>query len=253
MAPAPRFRSKRTLSPQSAPGLYASTYTPELGAAICRRVAGGESLRSICRVDPAMPTEKTVWNWARADEGFRAMKAHALATARAASLAAQGARDAARRAAVGRGPRVAWNAGFDGYDAEIDAAICGRLVMGQTLAAICRRWDMPSVGTVYSWLRRYPDFLQHYRWAKTGAPEAMLEVACEGLPWIGERKSWPMLRRVVRETDRASARLSLKRYAPPEGPRELTVMVEAPDGSVAVIYGDDPADGSQAEREQPSP
>jgi hypothetical protein len=183
-----------------------------------------------------MPTEKTVWNWARADEGFRAMKAHALATARAASLAAQGARDAARRAAVGRGPRVAWNAGFDGYDADIDGAICERLVMGETLAAVCRRRDMPSIGTVYYWLRRYPQFLEHYRCAKATAPEAMLDLACERLPWIGERESWPMLRRVVRETDRASARLSLKRYARPEGPRALTVMVEAPDGSVAVIY-----------------
>src|SRR5258708_3873989 len=66
----PRRRSgpRRTLAPQSAPGIYASTYTPERGAAICRRLAAGESLRAICRADPAMPTEKTVWNWARAHE-----------------------------------------------------------------------------------------------------------------------------------------------------------------------------------------
>jgi transposase-like protein len=237
MARPPRFKSKRTLAPQSAPGIYASTYTPEVGAAICRRVAAGESLRSICRADPSMPTGKTVWNWARAHEEFRLMKAHALSVARAASLAAQGRRDAARRAAVGTRTRKAWNAGLDGYDADIDWAICERLVMGETLTAICRRWDMPSIGTVYHWLRRYPEFLEHYRCAKAAAPEAMLELACEGLPWIGERKSWPMLRRVVRETDRASARLSLKRYAPAEGPRELTVRVEQPDGSVEVIYG----------------
>lgn len=241
MALRPRFTSRRTLSPQSAPGIYLSTFTPELGAAICRRVAGGESLRSICRVDPAMPTEKTVWNWARADEGFRMMKAHALATARAASLAAQGARDAARRAAVGRGTRVAWNAGLDGYAADIDMAICNRLMIGETLAAICRRWDMPSIGTVYSWLRRYPAFLENYRGAKAIAPELMEELACENLPWIGERKSWPMLRRAVRATEARAARLSLKRYAPPAGPRALVVMAEAADGSVAVIYdGTDP-------------
>jgi hypothetical protein len=236
MASAPRFRSKRTLAPQSAPGLYVSTYTPELGAAICRRVAAGESLRSICRADPSMPTEKTVWNWARAHPPFAAMKAHALDQARAASLAAQGERDAARRAALGTRARKAWNAGLDGYDADIDWAICERLVMGETLAAICRRRDMPCIGTVYNWLRRYPEFLEHYRCAKAGAPEVMLELACEGLPWIGERKSWPMLRRVVRETDRASARLSLKRYAPPAGPRAVRVVVEEPDGSVTVIY-----------------
>ena len=183
-----------------------------------------------------MPTEKTVWNWARAHEGFRIMKAHALATARAASLAAQGERDAARRAAAGTRARKAWNAGLDGYDEEIGWAICERLVMGETLAAVCRGRDMPSIGTVYYWLRRYPEFLEHYRCAKSAAPDAMMELACDGLPWIGERKSWPMLRRVVRDTDRASARLSLKRYAPAQGPRELTVAVEEADGSRTVIY-----------------
>jgi hypothetical protein len=236
MPPAPRFTSKRTLAPQSAPGLYVSTYTPERGAAICRRVAGGESLRSICRADPSMPTEKTVWNWARAHPLFARMKAHALATARAASLAAQAERDAARRAAVGKGKRTAWNAGFDGYDAQIDEEICRRLAIGETLVAICRRGDMPCIGTVYNWLRRYPEFLEHFRAAKAFAPEFMLELACEGLPWIGERKSWPMLRRVVRETDRASARLSLKRYAPAAGPRAVRVVVEQADGTAQVIY-----------------
>src|SRR5689334_2049565 len=89
--PQARFKSKRTLKPQRAPGLYESTYDPQVGAAICRRVAGGESLRSICRADASMPTEKTVWNWARAHPEFRAMKAHAFAAARARSLKARDA------------------------------------------------------------------------------------------------------------------------------------------------------------------
>jgi hypothetical protein len=214
MPPPPRFTSKRTLAPQRAPGLYHSTYTPELGAATCRRVAAGESLRSICRADASMPTEKTVWNWARAHEAFRLMKAHALSVARAASLAAQGERDAARRAKVGTRARKAWNAGVDGYDATIDRVICARLMGGATLAQVCAEPWMPSVGTVYYWLRRYPEFLANYRRAKALAPDIMVGNACEDLPWLGERKSWPMLRRVVRESDKRAARLSLKRYAP---------------------------------------
>lgn len=39
-----------------------SDYTPELGAAICARIAEGESLRSICR-DPEMPATSTVFLW----------------------------------------------------------------------------------------------------------------------------------------------------------------------------------------------
>ncbi len=43
MAPTPRFHSKRTLAPQpTPPGLYVSTYTPELGAVIYGGPAPGD-------------------------------------------------------------------------------------------------------------------------------------------------------------------------------------------------------------------
>src|SRR5260370_854701 len=184
MAPAPRFKSKRTLAPQPAPrGLCVSTYTPQLGAAICRRLAAGGRLRSICPADASVPTEKTVWNWARAHRAFADMKAHALDQARAASLAAQAERDAARRAAVGTGKRAAWNAGWDGYHARIDGMICARLMGGETMAQVCAEPGMPSVGTVYNWLRRYPEFLANYRRAKALAPDIMVGEACEDLVW----------------------------------------------------------------------
>ncbi len=185
-----------------------------------------------------MPTEKTVWNWARARPEFREMKRHALETARAGSLAAQGERDAARQARIGQGPRPAWNAGLDGYETEIANAVCDRVMMGEALTAICRDPAMPSLGTVYNWLRRYPEFLADYRRSKAMVEDIMLELACETLPWLGDRKSWPMLRRTVRAAEKRAARLSLKRYAEPTGPRGLVVSLEDPDGSVRVIYGD---------------
>jgi len=48
-----------------------SRYTPELAAVICERLAGGESLRSIC-ADEAMPGMSTVMGWLFDDkhEGF---------------------------------------------------------------------------------------------------------------------------------------------------------------------------------------
>ena len=39
-----------------------SSYNPELAAAICERLAAGESLRSVCR-EPDMPPESTVRGW----------------------------------------------------------------------------------------------------------------------------------------------------------------------------------------------
>lgn len=48
-------------------------YTPELADAICERLAGGETLRAICR-DEGMPDGRTVRRWALEDvQGFGAM------------------------------------------------------------------------------------------------------------------------------------------------------------------------------------
>ncbi len=60
-----------------------SRYTPELAAKLCERLAGGESLRTIC-ADKVMPGLSTVLGWLFDDkhEGFpeqyaRAREAHA--------------------------------------------------------------------------------------------------------------------------------------------------------------------------------
>lgn len=49
-----------------------SDYTLELAAEICGRLAGGESLVTICRSD-GMPCLKTVYRWVAANDEFRAM------------------------------------------------------------------------------------------------------------------------------------------------------------------------------------
>jgi hypothetical protein len=172
-------------------------------------------LRAICRLDASMPTEKTVWNWARGHEDFRVMKVHAQSVARTRSLAAQRVRDTAALAAKGPagGPRGRTGRP-SGYGPKVADMILARLMSGQGLVAICRDPAMPSVGTVYGWLRRYPAFVVRYRWAKARVEYAMVGDACEHLPWIGERESWPMLRRTVRAAEKAARRLSLKRYAP---------------------------------------
>ena len=239
----PRFPSQRTLAPQRAPGIYASTYTPELGAAICKRIAAGESLRAICRDDASMPTEKTVWNWARGHPDFALMKTHAQSVARTRSLDAQTVRDDARwepgpLGAPFGGPR-GHTGRPSGYGPEIADAITTRLMMGEALTEICAEPEMPCVGTVYYWLRRYPEFLEDYRRSKALVEEIMIEQAVDPLqPLPRERDSRVLLRRTVRAAEKAARRLSLKRYAPRMGPSELAVVVEAPDGSRTVIYGD---------------
>jgi hypothetical protein len=165
------------------------------------------------------------------------MKRHAQAAARARSLAAQTARDGARwsddRPFGGRRGRTGRPSG---YGPEVADAILERLVVGEALTAVCRDPAMPCLVTVYGWMRRYPEFLEAYRAVKAGVEEAMLELACADLPWVGERKSWPMLNRTIRATTKAARRLSLKRLAPAAGPRTLQVRLEEPDGTSRVIY-----------------
>jgi hypothetical protein len=176
----PRVLSKRTLARQAAPaGLYLSTYEPELAAAICRRVAAGESLRSICRANASMPSGKTVWNWRRAHEEFPWMLDHAQALARGRALTAQGAADAARRAERA-GARKA--AGRTGRPSSFDEAawdeIRARLMGGEGLTAICRDAHLPAVGTVYNWMRARPEVVAEYRRARSFALDGLLERAC---------------------------------------------------------------------------
>lgn len=230
--------ARRTLAPQPPPpGLYASSYTPERGAAICRRIAAGESLRAICRADPAMPTEKTVWNWARRHPEFRLMKAHALETARAASLAAQAERDAARLARPAARDARGWRRGCDGYSAQAVNDICFGLMLGMSLEAVCRRPGAPSVGTVYNWLRAHPDFVEEVRKAKAMGFEEIVDTSCLHLAQPArEREHAPLIRRTVRAAEKRAARLTLKRLAAPTSAPELRVLVEDPDGAVRTLY-----------------
>jgi len=80
-----------------------SSYTPELAAAICARMAGGETLTAICR-EPGMPCHSTVRLWAVEDrDGFSAR--YARAREAQAHAIAEGALDGARcatDAALGR-------------------------------------------------------------------------------------------------------------------------------------------------------
>ena len=44
-------------------------FTQDVADAICARLIGGESLRTIC-ADPAMPADRTVYQWLAKDETF---------------------------------------------------------------------------------------------------------------------------------------------------------------------------------------
>lgn len=51
----------------------ASLYSDELAAALCERVAAGESLKKMCLDDPCLPSFGTVFRWLRENPEFDAM------------------------------------------------------------------------------------------------------------------------------------------------------------------------------------
>lgn len=61
------------------------------------------------------------------------------------------------------------------YTKEIGDRICAELGFGNSLRTVCGAEDLPSFQTVFSWLRKYPDFLEQYTRACHERSEAMAE------------------------------------------------------------------------------
>lgn len=70
------------------------------------------------------------------------------------------------------------------YTQEITDRICAELADGKSLRTVCKPDDMPSKTTVFSWLRKYPEFLNQYTRAKEESADAltdeMLDIADDG-------------------------------------------------------------------------
>lgn len=70
------------------------------------------------------------------------------------------------------------------YRQSLGRAICLRLMLGQSLNEICRLDKYPSKTSVFSWLQKYPQFLNQYRHAREVQQEThldeILEIADDG-------------------------------------------------------------------------
>lgn len=116
-----------------------STYSEDLAAAVCERLADGVTLTAVGR-EAGMPGVTTIKRWMRARADF----ALRLQAARAAG------------GGPGKGGRPAM------YTPELAMAVCEGLIAGHSLTRLCERPGMPSINTVFKWLRDIPDFLDDY-------------------------------------------------------------------------------------------
>jgi hypothetical protein len=131
--------------------------TPQVAAAICGRIAGGERLMSVGR-DPAMPHRTTIRNWANRDEVFRAQLEAAMREARLER------RRLDREVAAAKAARPApLKGGSEStYTREVGMAICERLANGESLVSIARDPAMPNYVTVFNWMERHAEFADAY-------------------------------------------------------------------------------------------
>jgi hypothetical protein len=61
------------------------------------------------------------------------------------------------------------------YSQEIADRICSELAEGKSMRAVCKADGMPSMQTVFSWLRTLPTFLEQYTRAKDEAADALVD------------------------------------------------------------------------------
>lgn len=78
------------------------------------------------------------------------------------------------------------------YTKELADTICEQLASGDSMRTVCKSDDMPSMATIFSWLRTNNDFLEQYERAKAEAADAMIdeiiEIADDGTnDWMEKR------------------------------------------------------------------
>lgn len=61
------------------------------------------------------------------------------------------------------------------YTQELADRICEELSQGISLRTVCKADDVPSGQTIFSWMRKYPEFLEQYTRAKEESSDAMAE------------------------------------------------------------------------------
>jgi transposase-like protein len=158
--------------PGAAAGVGESVYSEALGAAICERVAAGETMSAVSRT-AGMPERHTLRNWMRAHPDF----GEALRSAMRAARLRQRAADQAALALMAQARAGERRGRSSTYRWDIAEAICERLSNGETLTSITRDPAMPCFGTVMAWVRRNPEFADLYAQARQAYADYLCDEA----------------------------------------------------------------------------
>lgn len=214
-------------------------YCEALGAAICRRVAAGESLRAIGR-EPGQPHRTTVRGWADSRPEF----GEALRAAYRQARISQRMRDRQQAAALAARAPPLRGGKASSYTDDLGEAVCARLANGESLTAIGRDPDMPGYGTVLKWVKRHPQFEAMYVEARAMQADYLFDEARDVAQATTPKTVWADRLRfdVIRWQ---AARLAPRKYSErlmtgePDEDRHMTVVVRH--------FSDAPVEGRDGE------
>jgi hypothetical protein len=65
------------------------------------------------------------------------------------------------------------------FTQDIADTVCGRIVAGESLRAICRDEAMPAASSIFKWLREHPAFAEQYAMAKAEQAEGYADEIVE--------------------------------------------------------------------------
>lgn len=95
------------------------------------------------------------------------------------------------------------------FTAELAAAICERISLGESLAAVCRDEGMPEERTIFRWLSQDAAFCQDY----TRARELRADVHAEAIIDIADTEPDPAKARVRVDARKwYASKMNSKRY-----------------------------------------
>lgn len=96
------------------------------------------------------------------------------------------------------------------FKQEIADEVCSEIVAGKSLNSICQRDDMPSVVTIFKWLRQQEDFAKSYAQAR----EAQADTLADQLHDIADNSTGDVQRDRLRVDTRKwiASKLKPKKY-----------------------------------------
>jgi len=117
------------------------------------------------------------------------------------------------------------------YTDALALTICKRIAEGESLNKICKDAKMPSIATVFNWLRRHDDFLDKYQDAREAQADGLFDKIVD-LSDEADKDNATAIRVRIWARQWVLARMIPKKY----GDKQAVEVTGAEGGPVQIVY-----------------